>query len=37
MAYPYNAIFRSGLLNTFEATLHSAVSKKPEILRRASH
>jgi hypothetical protein len=23
MAYPYNAIFRRGLLNTFEATLHS--------------
>jgi hypothetical protein len=24
MAYPYNAIFRRGLLNTFEAVLHSA-------------
>jgi hypothetical protein len=24
MAYPYNAIFGRGLLNTFEATLHSA-------------
>jgi hypothetical protein len=24
MAYPYNAIFGTGLLNTFEATLHSA-------------
>jgi hypothetical protein len=24
MPYPYNAIFRRGLLNTFEATLHSA-------------
>jgi hypothetical protein len=23
MAYPYNTIFRRGLLNTFEATLHS--------------
>jgi hypothetical protein len=23
MAYPYNAIFRRGLLNTFKATLHS--------------
>jgi hypothetical protein len=22
MSYPYNAIFRRGLLNTFEATLH---------------
>jgi hypothetical protein len=24
MTYPYNAIFRRGLLNTFEAALHSA-------------
>jgi hypothetical protein len=24
MLYPYNAIFRRGLLNTFEAALHSA-------------
>jgi hypothetical protein len=24
MIYPYNAIFRRGLLNTFKATLHSA-------------
>jgi hypothetical protein len=24
MAYPYNAIFGRGLLNTFEAALHSA-------------
>jgi hypothetical protein len=24
MLYPYNAIFGQGLLNTFEATLHSA-------------
>jgi hypothetical protein len=24
MAYPYNVIFRRGLLNTFEAALHSA-------------
>jgi hypothetical protein len=24
MAYPYNAIFRRGLLNTFKAALHSA-------------
>jgi hypothetical protein len=24
MAYPYNAIFRRGLLNTFKATLHSS-------------
>jgi hypothetical protein len=23
MVYPYNAIFRRGLLNTFEAALHS--------------
>jgi hypothetical protein len=23
MSYPYNAIFRRGLLNTFEAALHS--------------
>jgi hypothetical protein len=24
MIYPYNAIFRRGLVNTFEAALHSA-------------
>jgi hypothetical protein len=24
MLYPYNAIFKRGLLNTFEATMHSA-------------